>query len=264
MHRHHANTSTTQKSQHDINQQQYHQKSDAYLNSTVHAQGIEFAKMQQLVGQYPAAQVLDLGCGGGHVSYQVAANSQQVTAYDLSAEMVDLVVAQAGKKGMHQIVGQVGPAEHLDFADHHFDVVLSRYSAHHWQDLAQALQQIYRVLKPQGKVILFDTLGSEHPSIDTFIQSIEFIRDPSHVRNYSLAQWVRFAEYAGFQVEVVEIQHLELDFKSWVERMQTPETAVQSIRYLHSKVSDMVRRYFNLQADGTFSNRAIYLQLSKI
>lgn len=249
--------------QHQVNQQQYQEKSEAYLHSAVHAQGPEFVKMQSVIAKFPQAQVLDLGCGGGHVTYHVATAAERVIAYDLCAEMVELVLTQAQQKALHNVQGKVGAAEQLDFPDQSFDVVLSRYSAHHWQNLGQAMQEIYRILKPQGKVVFFDVIGSADPILDTFLQTIEMIRDPSHVRDYSLAEWTRIAEYHGFQIEVVEKQALQLDFQTWVQRMQTPAASVATIRELQQKVSDQVRDYYQIQADGSFTTPTCYLQFTK-
>lgn len=249
--------------QHHLNKQQYHEKSEAYLQSTVHAEGIEFKKMRDLVQQYPHAQLLDLGCGGGHVSYQLAPHVASVIAYDLSTEMTELVAMQAKLKGLDNIQVQVGAAEQLDFPEQCFDVVISRYSAYHWQNLDQALQQVYRVLKPKGTAIFFDVLGSSHPILDTFLQCVEMIRDPSHVRDYSLAEWFAHVECHGFKVEVVEKQSLRLDFQAWVSRMQTASVATETIRYLQEKVSDQVRDYYQISHDGSFTLPTLYLQLSK-
>ncbi|ENX17695.1 hypothetical protein F895_00839 [Acinetobacter sp. CIP 64.2] len=249
--------------QHQVNQQQYQNKSQAYLNSTVHAQGIEFAKMQHLIQSSQLKKVLDLGCGGGHVSYQIAAFADQVTAYDLTPSMVELVAEQAKQRGFDNITVQQGAAESLPFADQSFDCVMTRYSAHHWQNVAQAMAEIHRVLAPQGKVIIVDILGHSNPVMDTFFQTIETIRDPSHVRNYSLQEWMRFAESTGFRIETVEKQYLDLEFTSWTARMQTPEYAIQTIRALQKKASDQTQQYYRIQADGSFNSEVMYLVLSR-
>lgn len=248
--------------QHHVNQQQYQDKSRAYLNSVVHAEGIEFGKMQQFVLSHQCKKILDLCCGGGHVSYQIAPFTDEVTAYDLTPSMVELVSKQAEVRGLKNITAQQGAAESLPFADQSFDCVITRYSAHHWQNVAQAMSEIHRVLTASGKVIIVDVLGNSNPVLDTFFQSIETIRDPSHVRNYSLEEWMHFVEYAGFTVETVEKQRLNLDFQSWTERMQTPVHAVETIRYLQSKASDQVRQYYKIQEDGSFTSEVVYLVLS--
>ncbi|MEQ1105133.1 class I SAM-dependent methyltransferase [Acinetobacter ursingii] len=249
--------------QHEVNQQQYQDKAKAYLNSSVHAQGAEFDKIREVLQQQAFQRVLDLGCGGGHVTYQIAPDVEQVIAYDLTAEMVQLVVEQAKARGLNNVTGQQGAAEQLDFADQSIGAVVSRYSAHHWQNVSQAMSEIYRVLKPRGKVIFVDILGNQQPVLDTFLQSIEIIRDPSHVRDYSLAEWMTFAERAGFKIEQMQKQSLQLNFASWVERMQTPAEAVATLRYLQQKASDVVKNYYQIQPDGSFQSEVMYLVLTK-
>lgn len=249
--------------QYEVNQQQYHDKSKAYLNSKVHAQGAEFEKICRILEQQPFKHVLDLGCGGGHVTYHIAPYAEQIIAYDLTAEMVQLVVEQAQERGLNNVTGQQGAAENLPFEDQSLCAVVSRYSAHHWQSVPQAMNEIYRVLKPRGKVIFIDILGNQQPILDTFLQSIEMIRDPSHVRDYSLAEWMNFAESAGFKIEQVEKQSLKLDFKSWVERMQTPKDAIATLRFLQQKAADMVKKYYQIQSDGSFQSEVLYLVLTK-
>ena len=64
--------------QHDINQKQYQNKSLDYLNSQAHSEGIEFNKFINEIQKIEKAVVLDLGCGGGHVSYNVAPHADLV------------------------------------------------------------------------------------------------------------------------------------------------------------------------------------------
>lgn len=84
--------------QHDINQKQYQNKSLDYLNSQAHSEGIEFNKFINEIQKIEKAVVLDLGCGGGHVSYNVAPHADLVFAYDLSHEMLDTVSKTASQR----------------------------------------------------------------------------------------------------------------------------------------------------------------------
>ncbi|WP_016683933.1 class I SAM-dependent methyltransferase, partial [Yersinia pestis] len=61
---------------------------------------------------------------------------------------------------------QQGLAESLPFADQSFDIVISRYSAHHWHDVGKALREVKRVLRPGGKVIFMDVVSPGHPVLD--------------------------------------------------------------------------------------------------
>lgn len=248
---------------HTLNQQQYADKSNAYLTSTVHAQGEEFAKMRAIIQDNKLTNLLDLGCGGGHVTYQLADKVYNVVAYDLVEQMVATVTEQATEKGLTNVTGVVGKAERLPFADGEFDCVISRYSAHHWQNVGQAIGEVYRVLASGGKCVIVDILGSSQPTLDNLFQTLETIRDPSHVRNYSLSEWLNFAEYAGFTVETVEKQSLFLDFDSWVERMNTPDFAVTTLQYLLAKAPQDFRQYYQVTDNGSFTSPVGVLVLTK-
>lgn len=251
------------KSTHDLTYAQYHDKARHYLNSQVHAQGDEFAKMTTLLKSGDYRHALDLGTGGGHVSYHIASCVGSVVAYDVVPSMVDLVVTQCQSRQLNNVTGVVGKAEKLPFNDESFDVIISRYSAHHWQDVHQALHEMHRVLTKNGKVIMVDILGCANPVINNFLQTIETIRDPSHVRNYHLSEWTHMTETAGFYIDTVQKQRLPLEFGSWVARMNTPTTSVQTIRHLQTLAPDVVRRHYELSADGSFCSDVIYMVLSK-
>lgn len=252
------------KTQQQINQQQYQDKAQNYLDSQNHAQGIEFEKIKKIIAKrsHPV-KALDLGCGAGHVSYHIAQMCEQVIAYDLSESMIDLVEQTAGQRGINNIQVKQGCAEDLPFENTYFDVVVTRFSAHHWQDIQHAIQQVYRVLKPQGLFIVIDSIGSNQPMLDTFLQSVELLRDPSHVRNYSLGQWLNLTESHGLIPFNIERQALSICLDDWVKRMHTPKLAIDAIRYLQSMASDTVTSHFCIQNNGDFQLDVGYMVFKK-
>ena len=131
----------------------------------------------------------------------------------------------------------------------------TRYSTHHWTRLEPAVREIRRVLAPGGHVLVIDTLGHEDPLVDTFMQSIELLRDPSHVRNRSAAEWRSLLRSA----QLVELERAEwstrLEFGSWVERMRTPADRVAVIRSLQEGAPAEVREALGVEADGSFTIR---------
>src|SRR5689334_7325403 len=63
---------------------QFGARANAYLTSAVHAQGRDLDALVALASSHRDARVLDLGCGGGHVAFNVAPHVREVVAYDLS------------------------------------------------------------------------------------------------------------------------------------------------------------------------------------
>lgn len=239
-------------SQERLVEAQFGPQAAAYVASPVHARGEDLQQLAAIAAAAPGGRVLDLGCGGGHVAFNVAAAAGAVVAYDLSAEMLAAVAAEAAARGIANLRTMQGPAERLPFADASFDVVLSRFSAHHWRDVDAGLGEARRVLAPGGRAAFADAVAPEAPLLDSFIQAIELLRDPSHVRDYRVAEWQAKLAAAGFVPGAVTHRRLRLDFASWVERMRTPPLHVEAIRALAACMSAEVTDHFAIEPDGSF------------
>ncbi len=232
---------------------QFGPRAAAYAASAVHAQGADLDQIAEILRNRPATRALDLGCGGGHVSLRIAPLVQHVTAYDFAEPMLTMVEGLAAEHGLANISVRQGAVETLPFADASFDMVLSRYSAHHWSDLDAALSEARRVLTADGRAIFIDAIGPDTPVLDTYLQSVELLRDPSHIRDYSAAEWLYALRTAGFSPGAVTRRRLRLDFASWIARIDTPERHVAAIRSLQDLMADDVKAYFEIEADGSFT-----------
>lgn len=71
---------------------------------------------------------------------------KSVVAYDLSGQMLAVVAEAQTTRGITHIATRPGYAESLPFDDRTFDVVISRYSAHHCYDVSQTLCEVKRIL----------------------------------------------------------------------------------------------------------------------
>jgi ubiquinone/menaquinone biosynthesis C-methylase UbiE len=246
--------------QNDVAAQQFGVAAHDYLTSAVHANGPDLVALANAVPKNPTANVLDLGCGAGHASYAVAPHVGAVHAYDIAAAMLDVVARTARERGLHNIHVHQGAAESLPFADASFDTVISRLSAHHWRNVSAALREARRVLKPTGKVILIDAIGSADPLLDTHLQAIELLRDRSHVRDYSVSEWQRMFAAAGFMTSQPHTWRIHIEFTSWIARMRTPPEHVAAIQKLWREAPREVLTAFEVQADGSFELDALLLE----
>ncbi len=114
----------------------------------------------ELVQIEPGMIILDVGCGTG--SLTIAAKQEQglegkVVGIDPSSNMINLAQGKAEKAGV-EIDFQVGVIEKINFPDNHFDLVLSSLMMHHLPDELKniALQEVYRVLKPNGTLLIVE------------------------------------------------------------------------------------------------------------
>lgn len=231
-------------------QQQFDRVAANYRTSAVHALGEDLAQMVALAGLRGDERVLDAGCGAGHTAAAFAPHVAEVVAVDFTESMLRQVELLAAERGLTNLTARTGDVESLPFGDAEFDLVVSRYSAHHWPHPAQAVAEFRRVLKPGGRVILSDVVGFDDPTSDTYLNAIELLRDPSHVRDYTEPEWLAFFASAGFTAEIGFRFRIEMEFENWTQRMATSEVNRAAIRSLYESAPVEVKAAMGISDAG--------------
>jgi SAM-dependent methyltransferase len=232
--------------------EQYAARARDYVTSAVHSSGADLDQIEAELRGLGAARALDLGCGGGHVSYRAAPHVAEVVACDLTQSMLDAVAATAAERGLANIKVQQAAAEKLPFADASFDIVLCRFTTHHWQNMEAGLREARRVLKPSHRAIFVDSIAAADAVLDTHLQAVELLRDVSHVRNYSAAEWVAALARSGFATESITVRRLRMDFPVWIARTRAAPEHAAAIRSLQVRSPGIVREHFAIGEDGSF------------
>ena len=248
-------------SQHAFVAGHYGARAGDYVASAVHSSGADLDEIEAAVRGMAGARVLDLGCGGGHVSYRAAPHVAEVVACDLSEEMLAAVAATAAERGLRNIATRRAAAEALPFAAASFDAVLCRFTLHHWQDMEAGLREARRVLRPGGLAVLVDTVSPADRVQDSHLQAVELLRDASHVRNYAVAELVAAFGRAGFAVAAMTPRRLRMEFGSWTARTRTPALQADAIRALQQGAPPAVREGFRIGPDGSFDLEAVTFSL---
>jgi SAM-dependent methyltransferase len=104
------------------------------------------------------ARVLDVGCGPGTITADLAARvpDGQVTGIDAAGDVLALAKAEADRRGLANIGFEVGDVYALDFADDSFDVVHAHQVLQHLTDPVAALIEMRRVGRPGGLIAARD------------------------------------------------------------------------------------------------------------
>ncbi len=233
-----------------------------YAVSAVHRGGPDLDAMiaaAHLEGGVQPGRLLDVGTGAGHTAFAFAPRIARVDALDLTAEMLEQVAVGARERGLGNIHCQLGDAEALPYPDRSFDLVTSRLCAHHFEDARAFVSEAARVLKPDGVLLIVDSLAPEDASSDTFFNAFELLRDPSHVRNYSRSDWRSMLNEGGFVPEVEgETFMLHQDFDGWVSRIGAPVTAVAHLHQMFATAGDRRTRTFAIRmGDGGVESLAV-------
>lgn len=125
-------------------------------------------------------KVLDIACGTGIVSCEFAKHAQNVIGLDITDAMIEEAIKLQKKNNQSNIEFHIENVEHLAYEDNSFDVVFTRYSFHHFLDTKVAFDEMIRVCKPNGKVIVVD-VALEEKYAKAYNQ-MEKLRDPSHTK----------------------------------------------------------------------------------
>ncbi len=229
-------------------QRQFADVAANYRTSKVHAAGVDLGLMVAAADPQADMLALDAGCGAGHAALALAKRAGKVFACDFTRAMLDQVEALACERGVDNLTLQQADVEQLPYPAASFDIVATRYSAHHWQQPERALAEFRRALKPTGVFVISDIMASEDFAQDTFLQTIELLRDPSHVRDFRASEWLTMLRAAGFVAEAPQRFALSLHFATWTQRMRTPRSNRDMIKSLFAGASDDIRIGFGLPA----------------
>jgi SAM-dependent methyltransferase len=236
-------------------QERFGRAAAAYAVSPVHRGGPDLEAMLAAAKLEGRERVLDLGCGPGHTALAFAPRAAQVVALDLTEGMLAQGRRLAEERGLRNLRFERGDAARLPFADGSFERVTSRLSAHHYADPAAVLREVARVLTEDGAFLLVDCVAPPDPARDSFLNAFEMLRDPSHVRDHSVAQWCAMLRAAGLEPEVLGSFTIHQEFLPWVERIGTSPGAVTGLRALFDEAPEEVRGAFGIRGDGHYDFR---------
>lgn len=169
-------------------------RAELYRTSPAHAEGADL----DLVVEWAegCATAIDVAAGGGHVARRLREAGLEVVSCDPAPGMRPDVICFA---------------EDLPFAEGSFELAVTRVAAHHFADPAEATRELARVA--WKRVVVVDTMYC-----DAELERAEKLRDPSHVRSYSEAEWRAFFEDAGLVVEEVRVFDFPIELGPWLER----------------------------------------------
>ncbi len=118
----------------------------------------------------PQDNVLEIGCGTGFFTRELQKTNAEITAIDISPELLD--EAKKNVKAVN-VAFKVENAYDLTFPDNSFEVILGSSVLHHL-DIDKALKQFYRVLKENGR-ILFTEPNMLNPHV-ALLKNIPYLK----------------------------------------------------------------------------------------
>ena len=183
-------------------------RAEAYRESEAHREGPDLDLLVEWASG--ATTALDVASGGGHVARRLREEGIGVVTVDPAPGMQADVLA---------------PAEHLPFADASFELVTCRVGAHHFADVAAGVGEMARVAA--DRVLVVDNLFMGESA-----EQADRLRDPSHVRNYTEAEWRDLFAGAGLVIEEARRVDKALRVGPWLERSGCAGAEAERVREL--------------------------------
>jgi ubiquinone/menaquinone biosynthesis C-methylase UbiE len=174
--------------------------------------------------------VLDVAAGTGHAARRLAATARAVVALDATEAMLARGHARARAEGRDNVVFMRGDAAALPFLDGSFDVVVSRFAAHHFERPEAVVAEMARCTRPGGHVALVDLVADDDPVVAEEQNRLERLRDPSHTRALPAIEIQALMTEAGLEAVDVATRPLERPLTPWLEQARTPSQAADEIR----------------------------------
>jgi len=122
-------------------------------------------RLREVLRPQPGERLLELGVGTGYYSCELAewvAPDGTLELFDLQQKFLDHTMGAAAARGLTNLIPTQGDATQLPYEDSSIDAVILTAVLGEIPDRAAALQEIHRVLKPNGRLVVGELFGDPH------------------------------------------------------------------------------------------------------
>ncbi|MDW8171112.1 MAG: methyltransferase domain-containing protein [Anaerolineae bacterium] len=233
-----------------LNQARYGPRAAAYVASVTHAQGAELARLVEIAQPQPHWRALDVATGGGHTALRFAPHVTQVVATDLTLAMLEAARAFIAPRAGN-VLFSLADAENLPFPRASFDLVTCRIAPHHFPDPWRFVGQCARVLRSGGLLLVQDHVLPDDPQAARYVDSFERLRDPSHVRAFSEAEWRGMFLDHDFIIEHTETLIKRHHLREWAERQGCDAATMERLHVMLLRANPPVQAHMQPEYAGT-------------
>jgi SAM-dependent methyltransferase len=193
-------------------------QADAFARSPTMSLAETLGVVVELAPADPEARWVEIACGPGLIARAMAARVGSVTGLDLTPAMVEKARSEAAAAGVENVSFEVGDATALDHPDDSFDGAITRFSLHHIPAPVRVLEEMRRVVRPGGWVVVSDFVTDDEGEAAAWQEQIERLRDPSHWALLTPSRIAALGERAGLVADLQREVPFEIDFDEWRNR----------------------------------------------
>lgn len=178
-------------------------------------------------------KVLEVAAGTAICGRALAPFVKEIVCIDATAAMLAVGKEKALTENIHNIDFVEGLAENLPFEDETFDIVITRLAFHHFTNCEEPFNEMKRVLKKGGKLVIWDMVAAED-DLREINDKIEKMRDISHNRILSQDEFLNLYG-KDFEMKLVERKEIPVNLTNWMELTDTPSDVRSEIVELMNK-----------------------------
>lgn len=146
-------------------------------------------------------KILDVGCGTGEFAMKLKGYKKDAHVYglDISPDMIHI----ARSKFSGEIDFKIGDVEKMPYEDNSFDYLTCSHSFHHYPHKKRSVREMFRILKPKGKIMIID--GCKDSLLGRVIFDVIVKAHEKDVHHLHSSQFARILEESGFRNITQEI-----------------------------------------------------------
>ena len=135
-------------------------------------------------------KILDLGTGSGYLSFPIASRypSCDVTGLDIVRDALEANRTRAAADGIQNLSFVSYDGIDFPFGADSFDLVVTRYSLHHFPDIEHSIGEVGRVLKAGGRLFISDPCPNDCDA-ERFVDDYMRLKKDGHIKFYTLLEW---------------------------------------------------------------------------
>jgi len=229
--------------------EQFSKTAAAYVEATHFSAGEDLEEAARLLKPSHDDNMLDVACGGGHMALFFAPMVRQVVASDLTMQMLKKAQEHIADEGrVDNVIFREADAEDLPFPAGSFTLLTCRIAAHHFADVPQTLREFHRVLRRGGRMMIIDTLIPSDPEIADFFQTMEKMRNPTHLKPFSEAEWTEMFDDSELILQETLIVSKTHDFQEWTKTAGLKRDQVQELNKFFMEASPKIHDYFKIES----------------
>jgi ubiquinone/menaquinone biosynthesis C-methylase UbiE len=192
----------------DLIKEQFDRQSATFGTMTGHYEALDL--IINLAQATPKDTVLDVACGPGIVACAFAKRVAHVRGIDLVPAMIERAKESQTSQGLTNMSWDIGNVNPLPYEHCAYSIAVSRYAFHHFSDPSAVINEMARVVKWEGRVVVVDVYTISKPQADLY-DHMEKLRDPSHTHALTLRELQDLFKQANLNLIEEHQYRMEVD-----------------------------------------------------